>query len=159
VTYIPLVQASPAEVYDQLVASVAEELKQVPLLSCLSRLQLRRVARDVKERSFKPGTVVTRQGQMSGVGFFLIKEGEASVSVNGTEVARLGRGDHFGELGLLTGRSRTATVTAETRLECLELASWTFRRFVRENPDISWKLLQHLATLVADAGEQEGALA
>jgi CRP-like cAMP-binding protein len=85
---------------------------------------------------------------MSGIGFFVITGGEASVSVDSREVARLGAGDYFGELGLISERARTATVTAETSLRCLELASWDFRRFVKDNPEISWKLLQHLANLL-----------
>ena len=53
---------------------------------------------------------------MSGVGFFIIAEGEASVSVDGVEVSRIGPGDHFGELALISEDARTATVTAVTRL-------------------------------------------
>jgi CRP-like cAMP-binding protein len=90
---------------------------------------------------------------MSGVGFFIVAEGEASVSVGGEEVARIGPGDHFGELALISETARTATVTAVTRLRCHVIAFWDFRRFARENPDVSWKLLQHLADLLA--GERE----
>jgi CRP-like cAMP-binding protein len=92
-----------------------------------------------------------REGEMSGIGFFLIREGEASVSVDGAEVARLGPGDYFGELGLIREGTRMATVTAQSRLRCLELASWDFREFVKDNPDASWKLLQHLVDLLAAA--------
>ena len=53
---------------------------------------------------------------MSGVGFFIVSEGEASVSVDGSEVATIGPGDHFGELALISEGERTATVTATTRL-------------------------------------------
>lgn len=131
-------------------ASLADDLKRVPLFSGLSQRQLRRLSRDFKERTFSPGTSPVRKGHMSGIGFFLITEGEASVSVDGTEIARLGPGDYFGELGLIGERPRMATVTAETRLQCLELASWHFRRFIKENPDASWKLLQHLVDLLAE---------
>jgi CRP-like cAMP-binding protein len=92
-----------------------------------------------------------RQGQMSGIGFFVIREGEAAVSVDGSEVATLGRGDYFGALGLITEGARTATVTATSPLRCVELAAWDFRRFVKDNPDVSWKLLQHVAGLLAIA--------
>ena len=90
---------------------------------------------------------------MSGVGFFIVSEGEASVSVDGSEVATIGPGDHFGELALISEGERTATVTATTRLRCLVIAFWDFRRFAKENPDVSWALLQHLAGLLA--GERE----
>jgi CRP/FNR family cyclic AMP-dependent transcriptional regulator len=128
----------------------AAQLKEVPLFSGLSQRQLRRLARDFKEREFRAGTSVVRQGEMSGVGFFVIAEGEASVTVDGTEVARLGPGDHFGELALIAERVRAATVTAASELRCLVMASWNFRKYVRENPDVSWKLLQHLANLLTE---------
>ena len=135
-------------------ASLAEDLKRVPLFSGLSQRQLRRLSRQFKERIFRPGTTVTRQGQMSGIGFFLVKEGEASVSIDGVEVAKLGPGDYFGELGLVSERARLATVTAQTSLSCLEMASWDFRRFVTENPDVSWKLLRHVVDLLAEVQER-----
>ena len=125
-------------------ATLVEELKRVPLFNELSQRQLKRLARDFKERTFRPGTSMLRQGKMSGVDFFVIAEGEASVSVDGKEVGRLGPGDHFGELALIGQRTRTATVTAELRLRCLVMTSWHFRRFITGNPDVSWKLLQHL---------------
>jgi CRP/FNR family cyclic AMP-dependent transcriptional regulator len=87
---------------------------------------------------------------MSGVDFFVIAEGEASVTVDGTEIGRLGPGDHFGELALIAGQVRQATVTADGPVRCLVMASWHFRRFVQDNPDVSWKLLQYLVGLVTD---------
>jgi CRP-like cAMP-binding protein len=146
---------APAGVrYDPPVASLAEDLKRVPLFSGLSQRQLRRLSRQFRERSFRPGTTVTRQGQMGGIGFFLVKEGEASVSIDGAEVGKLGPGDYFGELGLVSERARLATVTAQGRLSCLEMASWDFRRFITENPDVSWKLLRHVVDLLAEAEER-----
>jgi CRP-like cAMP-binding protein len=131
---------------------VAEALKEVPLFGGLSQRQLRRLARDFRDREFRDGTAMVRQGEMSGVDFFVITDGEASVTVDGREVARLGRGDHFGELALIGERVRSATVTADGRVRCLTMASWHFRRFVQSNPDVAWKLLQHLARLLTEAG-------
>jgi CRP-like cAMP-binding protein len=132
------------------VAKPIDELKRVPLFSSLSQRQLKRLARDFKEREFRPGTSMVRQGQMSGANLFVIAEGEASVTVDGTEIAKLGPGDHFGELALIGERVRLATVTAETPLRCLVIASWDFRKFVTGNPDVSWKLLQYLVGVLAD---------
>jgi CRP-like cAMP-binding protein len=123
-------------------------LKEVPLLSCLSRRELKRVARDVRENSFSAGTTVVRQGKMSGVGFFIVVEGEASVSVDGNEVTRLHPGDHFGELSLISKRPRTATVTALTPLTCLVMATWDFQSLLKGSPDTAWKLLQHVVELL-----------
>ncbi len=129
-------------------SAVADELARVRLFSGLSQRQLRQLARYAKERSFRPGTCVVSEGTMSGVGFFIVAEGEATVSVEGAEVARIGPGDHFGELALISGEARSATVTADTRLRCHVIAFWDFRKFAKSNPDVSWKLLQHLAGLL-----------
>ncbi|HZO61461.1 MAG TPA: cyclic nucleotide-binding domain-containing protein [Gaiellaceae bacterium] len=128
---------------------LADELSQVPLFSSLSQRQLRRLSRDFKERTFRPGAVIVRQGHMSGVDFFVILEGEVAVAQNGEEVARLGPGKHFGELALIGSRERNSTVTAVGPVRCAAMASWYFRRFVNANPDVSWKLLQHLVNLLS----------
>ena len=129
-------------------STVVDDLARVRLFACLSQRQLRKLAKTVKVREFRPGVVVVSEGTMSGVGFFIIAEGAASISVDGTEVATIGPGDHFGELALISEGERTATVTATTRLRCLVIAFWDFRRFAKENPDVSWALLQHLAGLL-----------
>jgi CRP/FNR family transcriptional regulator, cyclic AMP receptor protein len=132
------------------VASLADELKQVPLFSGLSQRQLRQLAKGFRERQFKPGTEVVREGQMSGVGFFVIVDGTATVSAGGSEVALLGPGDHFGELALISERVRSATVTADGPLHCLVMQFWDFRQFAKQNPDVTWKLLQHLVELLTE---------
>jgi CRP/FNR family cyclic AMP-dependent transcriptional regulator len=132
------------------VASLADELKKVPLFSGLTQRQLKQLAKSFREREFKAGTEVVREGQMSGVGFFVIAEGNASVSVDGREVARLGPGDHFGELALISERVRSATVTADGSMRCLVMAFWDFRQFAKQNPDVTWKLLQHLVDLLTE---------
>ena len=136
--------------YARPVASVANELRHVPLLADLSQRQLKKLAKDFSEREFRPGFAVVRQGQMSGVGCFVIIEGEASVSVDGAEVAKLGPGDYFGELALISERARTATVTAETHLRCYTIQFWHFRAFAKNNPDVTWKLMQHLVDLLTE---------
>jgi CRP-like cAMP-binding protein len=86
---------------------------------------------------------------MSGVGFFVITEGEAGVHVNGNDVATLSAGDHFGEIALVSEVERTATVTARTELRCLEIPFWDFRDFALKNPDVTWKLLQHVVEVLS----------
>src|SRR5262245_28327960 len=131
-------------------ANMTDDLKRVPLFSELSQRQLRHLARDFKERQYRPGATIVREGQMSGVDFFVILAGEASVTVRGKEVGRLGPGSYFGELALIGERERLSTVTAWTDTRCLTMASWHFRKFVRSNPDVAWKLLQHLVGMLSD---------
>jgi CRP-like cAMP-binding protein len=127
-----------------------EALGRVPLLSGLDRKELRRLADSFTDRAFPAGTVVVKQGDQRGIGFFVITEGTARVSVDGKDLAVLGPGDHFGEIALIGDRVRTATVTAETDLETLVTTVWEFRGFVKTNPDAAWKLLEHLVGLLAE---------
>ena len=129
---------------------LADDLKRVPLFSGLNQRQLRKLARGFKERSYGPGITIVREGEMGGIGFFVIAAGEASVSVDGRVLAKLGAGDHFGELAMISEQVRGATVTADTDLRCLVIAFWDFRKFAKENPDVSWKLLQHLVNVLME---------
>ncbi len=90
-----------------------ELLERVPLFAGLERKELENLTRWFKERRFQAGETVAAEGK-GGVGFFLIEDGEARVTVGGTERGRLGPGDYFGEIALLRGVPRTATVTATT---------------------------------------------
>jgi len=71
--------------------------------------------------------------------------GQAIVSRKGVELATLGPGDHFGEIALIDGGPRSATVTAATDLVCYGLTFWEFRPLVERNGTIGWKILQALA--------------
>jgi CRP-like cAMP-binding protein len=141
-------------------ASTADELKQVPLFSSLSQRQLKRLARDFREREVDSGTRLVGEGDKAGNSFFVIVDGTATVSVDGNVVSRLGPGDHFGELALISERVRSATVTADGPVRCLALGFWDFRRFAKENPDVSWKLLEHVVELLSkERDDQAGARA
>jgi len=122
----------------------AELLKRVPIFSGLDRKELERIATSMKERTFRAGDKVTSEGQ-SGVGFFVIEDGAAKVTVRGEERRRLGPGDYFGEVALLNESARTATITAETDLRCYGLTSWEFRPLVETHSEIAWKLLQAMS--------------
>jgi len=126
---------------------VTDDLKRVPLFSDLDDRQLRKLGEHFRERKLAAGTSVVQEGTMSGVGFFVVADGEVSVSKGGEEVATLGPGDHFGELALISERERSATVTAKTEVRALEIPFWDFRDFAHANPDVTWKLLQHVVAL------------
>ena len=132
-------------------ASIADDLKQVPLFSGLNDRQRRKLARLTREREVRPGTAVVKEGLMGGVSFFVVADGEAAVTIGGKEVGRLGPGDHFGELALVSNRERSATVTAQTPMRCLEIRFWDFRDFAHDNPDVMWKLLQHVVELFSSS--------
>jgi CRP-like cAMP-binding protein len=134
--------------------SVADELKRVPLFSGLSQRQLRQLAKDFNERRIKAGTELIKQGEMSGIDCFVIAEGEAAVKVDGIEVARMRPGDYFGELALVSERVRTASVVALTDMRCQTIQFWNFRKFAKNNPDVTWKLLEHVTDLLVEERER-----
>jgi CRP-like cAMP-binding protein len=119
----------------------AQLLRQVPLFSDLDDRELEEIAGSMKQRTFSPGQEIAVEGE-SGVGFFVIEDGEAKVTVHGDEVRRLGPGDYFGEIALISQGARTATVTADSELKTYGMTFWDFRPLVEETPGIAWKLLQ-----------------
>ena len=123
-------------------------LANVPLLSSLDRKELQRLSKDFTERTFPAGSVVIREGDTHGVGFFVVTAGEGIVTVGGREVAKVGPGSYFGEVALISDRTRTATVTATTDLTCLVMTFWDFRAFVRGDAEVAWKLLEHVGGLL-----------
>ena len=127
-------------------------LAGVPLLSGLDRKHLERLTKDFSARTFPAGSVVVREGDDHGIGFFVVAEGQGVVTVGGKKVGEIGPGSYFGEVALLTDRMRTATVTATTDLHCLVMTLWDFRAFVRGDAEVAWKLLEHLSTLLHDRG-------
>ena len=124
-------------------------LKRVPIFEGLDKRELERIAGSMKQRTFRAGDTVTTEGQ-GGVGFFVIEDGEARVTIHGDERRRLGPGDYFGEVALLTDRPRTATITAESDLRCYGMTSWDFKPLVETHGSIAWKLLQAMAKNYAD---------
>jgi CRP/FNR family transcriptional regulator, cyclic AMP receptor protein len=124
-------------------ASTLAALEQVPLLAELTKRDRQRLAQSLNERTFPPGKQVVVEGR-GGVGFFIIVDGKAIVSVGDRVVRALGPGDYFGEMALLDGNQRSATVTADSELQCLGMTSWNFKSFVQENPSVAWSLLQAL---------------
>jgi Pyruvate phosphate dikinase, AMP/ATP-binding domain/Cyclic nucleotide-binding domain len=119
-------------------------LQRVELFAGMDRRQTEQIARLLKERRFKKGETVIVEGT-GGAAFFIIDSGEATVSAKGVDVATLGPGNYFGEIALIDGGPRSATVTAATDLVCYGLTFWEFRPLVERNAAIAWKLLQALA--------------
>jgi CRP-like cAMP-binding protein len=122
----------------------AELLRAVPLFSGLSRRHTKKLAERADEVEFRKGEVVVEAGARGG-SFFVIVEGEARVTKSGRTVARLGPGDFFGELALLDGGPRSATVTAATPLLTIRIFKRAFDRLVAQEPGVAAKMLAVLA--------------
>ena len=128
---------------------------RVQLFADMDRRQAEQIARLLKERRFAKGETVIMEGS-GGAAFFIIESGQATVSRKGVDIATLGPGDHFGEIALIDGGPRSATVTAATDLVCYGLTFWEFRPLVERNGTLAWKLLQALAKQIRAATRDAG---
>lgn len=128
--------------------SAADTLKKVPLFADLNDEDLESIADRMMERRFKAGDMLTEQGG-SGVGFFVIEDGTADVTVDGEARGSVGPGDYFGEIALLTDSDRTATLIATTDMFTYGMASWDFKPVVESNSELAWKLLTAMAAKLA----------
>jgi CRP-like cAMP-binding protein len=119
-------------------------LKKVPLFADLDKRELEQISGSMRERRFAAGDTVVQEGA-GGAGFFVVESGQAEVSVDGTARGTIGPGDYFGEIALLTGSDRTATITATSDMLCYGMTPWEFRPLVETNSVIAWKLLTAMA--------------
>jgi CRP/FNR family cyclic AMP-dependent transcriptional regulator len=119
-------------------------LAKVPIFSECTKRELTIIGRAAKEVSHAEGTVIAREGER-GVGLFLILEGQCKVTIGGKTKAKLGPGDFFGEVALLDGGPRTATVTALTPVRLVGITGWVFRGLLMEHPSIALKTLEAVA--------------
>ena len=122
----------------------AELIRGIPLFSDLDDRSLERLSGEFIERNFEAGQAIASEGE-GGLNFFVVDSGRATVTVHGEAVGILGEGDSFGEIALVDKSARTATVTATTQMRCYALPVWSFRPFVAEHPDVSWRLLELLS--------------
>lgn len=117
-----------------------DRLAAIPLFADAQRKQLERVAALCTEVRVPAGRTLCTEGE-PGQEFFVVEEGEATVSVGGSEVATLKAGDFFGELALLDGQARTATVRSSTDMQLLVLTAGEFSSALQADPMIAVRML------------------
>jgi len=125
-------------------------LRRVPLLSGLGDGDLRQIERLADEVDVPAGTKLTREGEI-GHEFFVIITGRVRVERDGRKVNDLGPGDFLGEIALIDGRPRSATVVTDEPSRLLVLAHREFRTLLDSYPQIERQVLQALAGRVRDA--------
>jgi CRP/FNR family cyclic AMP-dependent transcriptional regulator len=124
--------------------SATEQLKNVALFSACTRKELELIAGATTELRFPAGATLAQQGA-NGHEFMVIVDGTARVEVGDQSVATLGPGDFFGEIALLDGGPRTATVVATTDLVAEVIGQREFAGLVEDSPHLAKKLLIGLA--------------
>jgi CRP-like cAMP-binding protein len=133
-------------------ARVLQTLASVAFFDGVPLEALRRLASKVGESMFPAGSVVLREGDSDGVGFFVVVSGVGAVRVGDREVATVRAGDHFGAVATIDGGARTATVCAVSELRCLILTDAAFHELLHEQPGVAWKVLVYFAGLVRASG-------
>jgi CRP-like cAMP-binding protein len=138
--------------------SSAALLERVPLFAGASKRHLRRIAALADEVRYRDRRVIVEAG-VPGTTFFVIVEGRAKVYrskvATGRPIARLGPGDFFGEMALLDGGPRSATVVADGDLTALRLSRSAFKKTIAREPALSLSIMAELATRLRRGGATE----
>ncbi len=121
-------------------SDIDQTLAGIPIFSECTRKELKAISRLVTPVSISEGKVLVREGE-PGREFMIIVEGSATVRRNGRKIASLGPGDFFGELAVLAGVPRTATVTADTKMVVEAMNRQEFSSLLDESPAMAKKIL------------------
>jgi CRP/FNR family transcriptional regulator, cyclic AMP receptor protein len=133
--------------------SYLDSLAQIPLFSSMSKRDLQKIAKASDEVEVPTGKVLVEQGARGREAFVVI-EGRATVKRNGRKVATFGPGDHFGELALLDGGNRMATIVADTPMRVLVIGQREFSGVIDEVPGLAHKVLASMASTIRDLDQK-----
>jgi CRP-like cAMP-binding protein len=114
----------------------AQDLAGIPLFASLSDAEREALASDFSEKTAEAGSHLIGEGA-PGYSFFVLTEGTAVVTARGETLAELGPGDYFGEIAILEGGRRTASVTTTSRVKLLVMSADAFRRLQDTHPQIA----------------------
>ena len=134
-------------------------LARVSIFAPLNKEQLSNLAQLVVRRSFARGTVIIREGDTDAA-LYVIIIGDVAVTKRGTsgtgelQLSTLHAGDFFGEMALIDGSPRSASVTAVTATECLVLTRWVFNTTLRSDPLIAVAMLPVLSRRIRETDER-----
>lgn len=125
-------------------------LAGVPLFAGLSRRHLRRLAEHADVVTFRERETIVETGQPGGT-FYVILEGEARVGRGAKTIRRLVPGDFFGEISLLDGGPRTASVVAVTPVTAVRIFKRSFDKVVSQDPALATKILAVVAARLRES--------
>jgi CRP-like cAMP-binding protein len=126
------------------------EVKEAKLFQGMPDSEMRSVEKQMKVVSHPAGHEIVLRGE-GGVGFMVITDGTVSVETVTGKTRKLGPGDSFGEMALLDHEGRSATITADTDVTLATIPEWNFKPFLKEHPEVAYRLLQTLSRRVRQA--------
>jgi CRP-like cAMP-binding protein len=126
------------------------EIKEAKLFQGLPESELRSVEKQLKIVKHPAGHEIVVRGE-GGVGFMVIIDGTVSVKTVQGHTRKLGPGDSFGEMALLDHEGRSATITADTDVTLATIPEWNFKPFLKEHPEVTYRLLQTLSRRIRQA--------
>ncbi|HYM65720.1 MAG TPA: cyclic nucleotide-binding domain-containing protein [Patescibacteria group bacterium] len=126
------------------------ELKDAKIFAGLPDSEIRSIAKQVKTVNHPAGHEIVVRGE-GGVGFMVITEGTVHVETVQGKTRKLGPGDSFGEMALLDHEGRSATITSETDVTLATIPEWNFKPFLKEHPEVAYRIMQTLSHRVRQA--------
>ena len=126
------------------------EIKQAKLFQGLPESELRSLEKQMKIVQHPAGHEIVVKGE-NGVGFMVILDGTVTVSTVQGKSRKLGPGDSFGEMALLDHEGRSANIKADTDVSLATIPEWNFKPFLKEHPEVAYRLLQVLSQRVRQA--------
>lgn len=134
-----------------------EILAKIDLFAGLPDKSLKKIAKQIKEFNFPEGVTILEEDSEGKTGrMYIVLAGTAQADVDGKVVGTYGPGDHFGEMSLLDGGPRSATIKATSDLSVAGLASWNLRPILLEEPSIAIHLVEVLAARLREANRRNG---
>jgi CRP-like cAMP-binding protein len=130
------------------------ELKDAKLLKGIPDSEVHSIEKQVKTVTHPAGHEIVVRGE-GGVGFMIITDGTVSVKTVTGKTRKLGPGDSFGEMALLDHEGRSATITADTDVTMASIPEWNFKPFLREHPEVAYRLQQTMSRRVRQAEADE----
>ncbi len=125
-------------------------LRDAKLLQGIPESELRSIEKQMKIVRHPAGHEIVVRGE-GGVGFMIITDGDVSVKTVTGKTRMLGPGDSFGEMALLDHEGRSATITADSDVTLASIPEWNFKAFLKEHPEVSYRLLQTLSKRIRQA--------
>jgi CRP/FNR family cyclic AMP-dependent transcriptional regulator len=126
------------------------ELKHAKLFEGLPESEVRSLEKQMKVVKHPAGHEIVVKGD-NGVGFMVILDGTVTVATVQGKARKLGPGDSFGEMALLDHEGRSANIKADTEVSLATIPEWNFKPFLKEHPEVAYRLLQVLSQRVRQA--------